>query len=288
VTRVRRGFGAALTLTALAAASAAARADASAPPGTGGGLERCRATVSLDPPDPFVGQAVLHRLRVVARSEVGPVEWARPPAFPGLRVERLAAPPAAALAPESTVRVHEELRVLFPQHAGEIALPVAELHCRVARGDAAWVFPTPVPGARLRVRRLPPAARPPGFDGVVGAFGLRQPVSRDAISLGESVRLLVVLEGGANLWDASDPLPDDDAFGGADVFRRRPELELERGARLNVRRRFAYDLVPRRPGVFRVPQARVAWFDPASRRYGIATATPLEVRVTDAPAPAAP
>jgi hypothetical protein len=46
-----------------------------------------------------------------------------------------------------------------------------------------------------------------------------------------------------------------------------------------VRRRFAYDVVPRREGVLVVPELRVAYFDPIAERYAEARVAGVEVAV---------
>jgi hypothetical protein len=54
------------------------------------------------------------------------------------------------------------------------------------------------------------------------------------------------------------------------------------GRRLVLRRYFSYDLVPRRVGTVRIPEVRIPYFDPASRRYQQAVLRGSEVRVTPA------
>jgi hypothetical protein len=208
---------------------------------------------------------------------VDDVAWLAPPSFPGLRAERLPGRPDAGVVTRSGVayRSRVEERALYPERPGELSLGAASLRCTSDR-EAQDVA---LPGPTLRVRPLPEAGRPVGFAGLVGALALDRQVTPAALRLGESARVVVGLRGAGNLWDAPDPLADARAFGEVDVFRRPPEQELERGARLLVRRRFVYDVVPRRPGSFRVPELRVPYFDPEAGVYREARAAPLVVPV---------
>jgi hypothetical protein len=102
------------------------------------------------------------------------------------------------------------------------------------------------------------------------------------MTLGDTLHLEVSLQGAGNLWDAPDPLPST-AFGvegtsfGAEaaladpsrveVFRRRPELHLEPGSRLTVRRIFRYDIVPNEPGELAIPALALDVFDPTVAAY---------------------
>jgi hypothetical protein len=220
---------------------------------------------------------VLYRLRILSREDVQAVEWLEPPAFPGLRAERLPGRPEAGRLTRDGVayRVREEHRALFPEHAGEIAIGPALLRCRAAQE----VLDASVPAATLRVRKLPARGRPTHFSGLVGPVALSLRAFPRSLALGASVHVELGLQGGGNLWDVPDPRPDDAAFGDAEVFRQRPELELERGTSLFVRRHFAYDIVPRSEGVLTLPELRVAYFDPIAERYAEAHVAGVEVAV---------
>ena len=106
---------AAAALLALGA-SWAAPALASAP--------ACLTSLELEPSTAFVDQQVLYRLRILSREDVRTVEWLEPPAFPGLRAERLPGRAEAGRITRDgvTYRVREEHRALFPEHAGELAI----------------------------------------------------------------------------------------------------------------------------------------------------------------------
>jgi hypothetical protein len=278
VRRARAILGAALA--GLAGAAAAE------PPGGSGSTPLCVASVELDPARAHPGQPVHWRLRVLAREGVGDLDWEEPPAFPGLRAERLAtrAPGGRVERDGEVYEVREDERALFAERAGRVVLPAARLLCR-ARGPAGELAArVATPEAVLEVLPFPEPGRPPGFGGLVGPLSLRRHVTPESVALGQGVRVAVTLQGAGNLWDAPEPELPPEALAGAEVFRRPAELELERGAQLVVRHRFAFDLVPRREGVLRIPELAWSYYDPAAGRYGEAALPAVEVRV----APAAP
>ena len=238
----------------------------------------CEASVSLDPARAVPGQQVAYRLHLLMRSDVGEVAWELPPAFPGLRAERLAAELLGRQVERggAIYQVREEARALFAERPGRVTLPSARLSCR-ARGDLSASIATPE--AVLEVIPLPEADLPPGFAGLVGPLSLRPSVTPRSVALGQSVRVAVTLQGDGNLWDAPAPQLSSEALGGAEVFPRPSELVLDRGTRLGVRRHFAIDVVPRREGVLHIPSFAWSYFDPTSGRHAEAVAEAVDVAV---------
>ncbi|MEE9607295.1 MAG: BatD family protein [Myxococcota bacterium] len=256
---------------AVMASAALARVAGAAPP--------CATRVSFDPERGWVGQQVVYRVSILSREDVGAVEWADPPLFPGFRVERLPGNPDAGRERSggASYRVREERRALFAERAGRFRVGGARLRCRVAGEPEP--FTVSVPGRFLQIAALPEAGRPADFTGLVGAVGIHASVEPRAVRLGESVRVAYMLRGAGNLWDAAEPLPAGDALAGAEVFRRRPTLVLNRGPRLGAQRHFVYDVVPRQEGSLAIPAVRLAYFDPATGRYASASSPPVEVQV---------
>lgn len=265
-------------LAALAAVAVVAQTD----PARSAGPDPCRATARIEPEQAVVGQQVLYRVRIESREDVDEVAWVAPPAFAGMRVEALPGSPSlpSVTRDGARFRVREERRALFAERPGEYALRADGFRCTVRDGEREISSIAPIPVLAMRVRPPPAPTRPPDFAGVVGPLVLRASAEPARVALGESVRLSVEIAGAANLWDAADPHPRDDAFDGADVFRQHAAPVVERGERLFVRRRFVYDLVPRRAGVLRIPVTRVVYFDPGAGAYRSATAAGLSIPVS--------
>lgn len=246
----------------------------------------CVASVEIEPAEPWVDQQALYRLRIESREDVRSVEWLVPPAFPGLRAERLPGRPEAGESQRGRTRyrVREEHRALFPERSGEIVLSEASLRCSAATE----VLDLLVPATVFRARRLPAEGRPDAFSGLVGPLILSREVRPTGLRVGESARILVSLRGTGNLWDVPDPLPPSAQLGDVDLFRHRPELALDRGAALRITRRFHYDLVPRSAGAVVLPEIRIPYFDAETGRYTEAHAEASRLDVTGATPAAEP
>jgi hypothetical protein len=246
----------------------------------------CRVEVAVEPGRAYVGEQVLHRVRVLRREGVREVRWLRAPSFPSLRAEWL---PGRTADPRihgigDALLVSEDRRALFAVRAGTLEIPPAMLGCRLATGVEQEV---PVPGAALVAIPLPAEGRPAEFGGVVGPVEVRAHLSARRLRLGETLRLAVVVAGEANVWAAAAPL--DPAQPDVDVYPRPDDLQFEAGERLRARRTFVWELVPRRTGSLSLPAPRVPWFDPATGGYAVAEGPPLSIEVRPAaPAPAAP
>lgn len=272
----RRPAAPLVAAAALALALAApAAAERDAPP--------CRAQVEISPERPYPGEQVRYAVLIARRDEVQEVDWVRPLRFPGLRAEWL---PGRAEEPVPASRrrsgplwwVREEHRALFAPRAGRFAIPGAVLRCRGGGGpdDVARVD---VPASELRVRVPPEEGRPPGWSGLVGPLRLRVDAAPRRLRLGDSVSVSVGLRGAGNLWVARPPLAEDAPPAGAELFARPPELDLEVGEHLGVRRRFSYALVPRRSGRLEIPAVTYAWLDPETGSWRQARSDPVTLSV---------
>jgi hypothetical protein len=264
-----------LALVALATTGVAAPA----------GEPACRAEAELEPAEAWVGQQVLHRIRIARREEVEAVEWLRPPAFPGLRAERLP-PRAERHASETGYRKREERRALFALRPGSFTLPPAILACTIT-GRSAPAQRVEVAAVRLRASPPPAEGRPADFQGLIGPLQLLLQASADELRLGQSLHLELSLRGPGDLsvvgslLEALERLsPTEDV----DWFHHPAQLSREPGERLLLRRTFHADWVPRREGQLQIPALSVSYFDPVHERYARATTTALSLHV----GPAAP
>jgi hypothetical protein len=264
---------------ALAALALLAAAPAAAEP------PLCRAEVSVEPARAFVGEPVLHRVRIVQRREVVDMRWETSLSFPAFRAERILGPDGPR-AEDAATETTEERRVLFPGRAGRLALPAASVACE----SAARVETAEVPAAEVVAEEPPAAGRPAGWEGLIGPVELSVHATPDRVALGQSVTLAVTVQGGTNVWTA--PVAFAIPLEAAEVFERPSELSRDMGRSLGLRWYRNFDVVPRRAGVLEIPELRVAWFDPHTRRWGETRAGALRIEVSEraasAPAPAPP
>jgi hypothetical protein len=268
-TRMRSGFRMALAAAALACGVAGA-----------GEPAPCTATAGFDVEHAVVGQQVGYHVRIARRHDVLSVDWVEPPTFPGFHAEWLPdiAEPADASAP---TRSYEERRALFPERAGTLSPARAQLRCQTGEEVSIVV----VPHVTLRVEPPPTRDRPSNFAGLVGALAVERVITPQPASLGESIRVAVMLRGEGKLWIVDDPMAP---IAAADVFRRRPRTSLDTGARLTVKRHFVYDIVPLRAGELEIPAIHVAYFDAAHGRFNAVRTKSVTVTVEAAASATAP
>lgn len=280
---VARG-GLILVLVLLSATrSSPARAD-QPPPGPDG-EQACAVSAVLEPDDAVVGQQILYHARISRRDDVESIEWEQAPTFPGFRSEYLPgrAEDTGRRTQAASYMVREEQRALFASRAGDIEIPRAALLCRLrdSRAPTRRIF---LPARVVSIGELPSHGQPPGFDGLVGPISVQTNVNTTEIVLGGSVRVSVLLRGTANLWHANPPLRELDEMSGVEVFREPPTLDQQSGDQLYLRRFFRLDVVPNAAGVLRIPETRIPYYDPGTRRYAEARAPSIEITVRP-PAP---
>lgn len=278
-------LGPLLALLALAPGTARSDDDATATPRERG-AGPCRASVAVTPAAAVPGQQLLYAVRIARREDVRRVEWTQAPRFPDFRAEWLPgrAEDTERLAGGRRFLVREEQRAIFPLRTGELVIPSAALRCTLvaSAADRPEPFDAQVPAARVRVRPVPVRGRPADWSGVVGPVQVQTVADPLVLPLGRALRVSVLLRGPANLWDAAAPFAG--AFGDDEVFAERPELRIQAGERLQVRRFFRFDVVPGSAGTLVVPAVRVPWYDPRTGRYEVARAEAIEVRVAPEPA----
>jgi hypothetical protein len=238
--------------------------------------------VEVEPDRAVVGQQVLYRLRIFRRRDVIELDWEQNLSFPGFRAEWL----PGILRDESvdregeSYRVYEERRALFPVRSGALEIPAAGLYCATADQRER----VRIPAALVEVAALPARSQPFGFSGLVGPVEAALTVTPRELALGETARISVVIQGPANVWEVGSPLSGAFSLSDAELFSRPRSLARDAGRRLILRRYFSYDLVPRREGTIRIPEIRVPYFDPRTRRFEQVSLPESEVSVT----PAAP
>jgi hypothetical protein len=225
----------------------------------GTGHAFCDARAEIVPASALVGQQIVHRVRIERSADVERTHWIDPPRFADFRAEWLpGGPELRQTASDGSVRyVREELRALFPLRAGQLEVSPARIACTSGEANArvGEASEVALPALRLDARRPPKAGRPDDWTGLVGRPRLRLLPLPDRIRLGETLRVSVLLLGPVNLWDAPDALDRDALVMGGpapDVFPAESGLELDRGARLQLRRIDRLDVVPRQTGTLRI------------------------------------
>jgi hypothetical protein len=238
------------------------------------------------PPRAFVGEQIVLRRRILRRPEVSSASWIDGSSFPGFRSDPLPGLSGETRAEEqgAAYLVFEERHALFPVRAGRLTIPAARLQCTLhtlpSQSPRAY-HATTTPGV-VEVIAPPVEGRPEDYAGLVGEVRVAVSAAPQSMALGSSLHVLVSLEGDADLRDARPPFGGGRTLGGAELFAARPKLVVDPGERLRLRRSYSLELVPRQAGIFEVPAVRVPFFDPRTRRYGVAESESIRIRVNPA------
>ncbi len=139
----------------------------------------------------------------------------------------------------------------------------------------------------LKVAPLPDVGRPPEFTGAVGHFSCWAEARPAVVEVGESLKLVLHIEGEGNLQSFDPPRLDDCA--GFDLHG----VIDDKGA---ARRTITYDLAPRTADITQVPPIPFAFFETGpSAQYRLVYTSPISIvvqpssrgtpTVNDAPAP---
>lgn len=174
-------------------------------------------------------------------------------------------------------------RPFLPNSAGELVLPAPTLRYAHSTSFTEDLVTGRVPEDRhdvsvtceplaLTILPLPEAGRPPEFFGAVGRFTVRARADTSALTLGESLRWTLEIEGKGNV-----------------AFFRTPRLEGLKGFHVyghideksRGRRTITYDMAPLSEEVTEIPSIPFTFFDPgppAGYRTVRSQPVPLEVK----------
>jgi len=197
--------------------------------------------------------------------------------------ERTLAGRSEAMVEGRRFTVLEIERVYLPVGAGELEIPGATLRYAYAtrftedflngrvpedRSEAQ----VRAPGRTIRIRPLPEDGRPPAFTGAVGRFTVHAGAEPRELRAGDSLKLVLRIEGEGNLAFFDPPSLED--LAGFHVYGKLDETT-------NGRRTVTYDVAPLGEHVRAIPSIALAYFDPgppAAYRTALTEPIPLDVR----------
>ncbi len=130
----------------------------------------------------------------------------------------------------------------------------------------------------IEVLPLPKQGMPDDFTGAVGKFSIAVEPQSAEVRVGESLTLLVTVEGEGNLKSVDDiPVPRIEGFR---VFAPKArETNWKKEKRIGGSKKFEIILVPERAGTYKIQGLEFVYFDPSEARYVRASASPIEVNV---------
>jgi len=257
----------------------------------------------VDPPHPYVGQRTLYTTYLYFRVRVRAIEQTDMPTFDDCWAESAESSPRDQQRVEVDgvpyTRVPIVRRTLYPLHAGTLELGAMRLRLLIERIERRRMFfgPVWVPDKvvatsnriELPVRPLPEPATDLAsrFHGAVGPLAVTTGLDRTEVAVGQGATLTVVIRGEGHLSALRPPVLDVPE--GIDVIGPQSAPTLEMAAPANpasqdgrsgqpdpaapARRAWRYVLVPRHTGSWDLPPVEVAYFDPATARYRVASSS---------------
>lgn len=267
--------------------AAAVTLDVTSAPRQVSGATRGAASLTADvtPGEPWVGQPVILRVRLVQRATLAEAPDYAPPSTAGFWSERASDPETYyAQQGNGRVLVTETRTRLYPLAPGKAT--IGEATAAVVLEDNASPFSifgmgqrtvvlksAPVP---VRIRALPEGA-PATFNGAVGDLECRWTADRSTTAADVPFIVRLDVRGRANLPLIRTPNLIADGF---DVFGGSLEdSTASPGSDGPGRRRFQWTVLPSRPGTLQVGAPEFAWFDTRTERYRTLDVPPIGIEV---------
>ena len=130
----------------------------------------------------------------------------------------------------------------------------------------------------VTIRPLPEDGRPADFTGLVGRFAVRASTTTRSVALGESLTIVVQVEGDGTLSGFRLPSLPDDA--GLRAYDDDPEHSASLdGGRFRAAATVRRAIVPEREGKLVIPPIRITSFDPDAGTYVTVESQPIPIQV---------
>lgn len=260
------------------AGTAAARPRAAA-------AEAASLLVDVEPREPWVGEPVWLRVRLVLARDLAEEPAYTPPVTTGFWAEAPSRPESYyATLGGRRVLVTETRTRLYPLAPGAAGIGPAAAEVLLASASGAGEDADRTGRTRslrsapvsVTVRPLPPGA-PPGFEGAVGRLEAAWTADRGRTSLDVPATVRLDVRGTGNLALLKAPAL---AVPGAEVLTGAREDSLApAGGGGPGRVRFHWNVLARRTGTLAVAPPAFAWFDPAAGEYRRARLATLAVAI---------
>ncbi len=231
--------------------------------------------LTVEPADPYVGQPVMLRARLVQRAPFAEDPVYTPPSATGFWTDTPSRPSSYySDEPSGRVLVTETRMRMFPLASGDATIGEAVAQVVFAIGDPMDPFSALGGGRReytlrsapvpVHVRALPPGA-PTGYTGAVGEFDVRWVADRERSARDVPFTLRLVVRGKGNI-----PLITVPTFAppGFEVFAQTSDDSLGPAGEWGPGRKlFQWTVLARREGPASIAPPEFSWFDPADGRY---------------------
>jgi tetratricopeptide (TPR) repeat protein len=164
-------------------------------------------------------------------------------------------------------------RAIFPLVAGRHVIPAGTLDYSTPTSTGFFAREEPrtlrLDSTTIVALPLPLAGRPQGFSGAVGSLRLERGVSSPNLRVGEPFTLRVRVLGNGNIRLLPRPVV---TIPWADALTASESIVLEyRAGRVSGWKQFEWVVTPREAGPNEIPAIEYAYFNPATRRYELAS-----------------
>ena len=247
----------------------------------------------------FQNEAVVITYKIYTRLSVSSFSIGRLPETAGFWVENYPLPQS----PPTTTQIINGRRytvatirkmAVFPTTAGKKEIGRLQIECQVrvqrrtrslfddffsrdlfGSNESVSVESNPV---ELEIFPLPVEGRPPGFDGIVGRFGISTRVKAESNRAHQTLSFRIKIEGEGNIQHLAEPrieLPES-----FEIYPPEIEQELRRGALgVSGQKTYEYVAIPRAAGSFLLEPIEISYFDPRDRTYKTARSEPLSLEI---------
>jgi len=238
-----------------------------------------------DRKEAFVGQQIFLKVRLYTQLPVENLSGLEQPDLKGFWVEEM--PQPKQLTGIRTLYQGEKYTVydirraaLFATRPGDLEIGSMSWEMGVAESD--FFFSTVKRIARrtqpviITVKPLPEKAKPFGYRGAVGTFGIEGAAQPSTVKVNNAVTLTVRIKGVGNLKTVEEPglpeLADFKTYGSKSSEDIKPVEGIIQGTKT-----WEYVLVPKAPGEQVIPPIKLPYFDPEKGQYE--TAATGEIRI---------
>lgn len=244
----------------------------------------------VSPQRPYVGQQSLYTVYLYTREDVTAVSSREIPTFKGFWVHDIPRPEPlptdiVVIDGQRYSRVILIQKALFPLRPGRRSIEPTAMDLLLRVMERRFFGPplSRVQQLALRtgpavldVQPLPPA--PAGYGGAVGQLRLTARLEPQTLRLGEAATLEVTLSGQGNLEGISAPtLPHPQAL--AVYPPQQDGGEQIAGTTVRTQRTWSFVVVPDRTGRYVLQAPQIPYFNPAARKYQVATVPALQLTV---------
>jgi hypothetical protein len=181
--------------------------------------------------------------------------------------------------------------ILFPEHSGELSLDYLGMTFLVrAPVESSDPFDqlfgatkdvkqkTKSSAVVIHVKPLPLEGKPANFNGAVGNFSFSADLDKKELKANETLNYTLSISGSGNLKLMSAPVINPPEF----FEKYDPKLTdqiTESAQGVSGSRKYAYLLIPRKEGIFKLEPYRFTYFNPLTKRYVTLTSSSFQVKV---------